>query len=100
MTTKHTPKRLLALRSGYGSRNADVDIVTETGGRIASTPYAEEAAEIVRRWNLHDDMLDALKREQEWRDREAVGALDEEWDYETMVGQYRRAVIAKAEGHQ
>ena len=45
-------------------------------------------------------MLEALKKEQEWRDREAAGELDEEWDYETMVGQYRRAAIAKAEGRQ
>ena len=44
------------------------------------------------------EMLEALKKEQEWRDREAAGELDDGWDYETMVGQYRRAAIAKAEG--
>ncbi len=42
------------------------------------------------------DMLAALQAEQEWRDREAAGALDAEWDYETMVGAKRRAAIAKA----
>ena len=46
------------------------------------------------------DLLEALKKEQEWRDREAAGELDDGWDYETMVGQYRRAAIAQAEGRQ
>ena len=45
-------------------------------------------------------LLEALKKEQEWRDREAAGELDDGWDYETMVGQYRRDAIAQAEGHQ
>ncbi len=44
------------------------------------------------------ELYEALRKEREWRDREAVGALDEAWDYETMVGQYRRAALAKAEG--
>jgi len=42
------------------------------------------------------ELLEALRAEQEWRDRERDGALDPEWDYETMVGQRRRAAIAKA----
>lgn len=41
-------------------------------------------------------LLEALQKEQEWHDRMACGAIDPEWDYETMVGQYRRAAIAEA----
>lgn len=44
------------------------------------------------------DLLAASQAEQEWRDREEAGALDPEWDYETMVGSKRRAAITKAEG--
>jgi hypothetical protein len=44
------------------------------------------------------DLLAALQAEEEWRGREEVGALDPEWDYELMVGDKRRAAIAKAEG--
>ncbi len=42
------------------------------------------------------DLLEALIAEQEWRDREAAGALDPEWDYEILVGAKRRAAIAAA----
>jgi hypothetical protein len=41
-------------------------------------------------------MLEALQKEQEWRAREVAGELDPSWDYESMVGQYRRAAIAAA----
>lgn len=41
-------------------------------------------------------LLEALQKEEEWRAREAAGELDPEWDYEQMVGQYRRAAIAAA----
>lgn len=41
-------------------------------------------------------LLDALQAEDEWRRRDADGALDPEWDYEVMVGNKRRAAIAKA----
>lgn len=44
------------------------------------------------------EMLEALRAEEEWRTREAAGAIDPGWDYETMVGAKRRAAIAKAEG--
>jgi hypothetical protein len=42
------------------------------------------------------DLVDALQREQEWRDRDRDGALDPEWSYEIHVGNYRRAALAKA----
>jgi hypothetical protein len=42
------------------------------------------------------DLLAALEKEEEWRAREEAGALDPEWDYETMVAQYRRAALSKA----
>ena len=44
------------------------------------------------------DLLEALHAEEEWRARERDGALDPEWDYERMVGDKRRAAIAKATG--
>lgn len=44
------------------------------------------------------DLLEALQAEQEWRARDEVGAIDPEWDYERMVGDKRRAAIAKATG--
>ena len=47
-----------------------------------------------------DALLAALESEQEWRAREADGAIDPEWDYERMVGEKRRAAIAKATGSQ
>lgn len=41
---KHTFDPWTYARSGYGSRNADFDIVSvSTGGRIASTPYEDKA---------------------------------------------------------
>lgn len=43
-----------------------------------------------------EEALAALKAEQEWRNREAAGEIDEEWDYEAMVGAKRRAAISKA----
>lgn len=46
------------------------------------------------------DLLAALQAEEEWRAREADGAIDPEWDYESMVGAKRRAAIARALGEQ
>jgi len=40
---KHTPGPWRYLRSGYGSKSADFDIVTDSGGRVASTPYEDKA---------------------------------------------------------
>jgi len=45
-------------------------------------------------------LLAALQAEQEWREREATGAIDPEWDYERMVGDKRRAAIKSATGGQ
>lgn len=45
-----------------------------------------------------DQMLAALQAEQEWQERDKVGALDPEWDYEFMVGNKRRAALPKAQG--
>lgn len=53
---------------------------------------------IVRAVNSHQQLVDALKAEQEWRDREEAGALDPEWDYEMLVGDKRRSALAAAEG--
>lgn len=45
-----------------------------------------------------EELIAALRAEQEWRDRERDGAIDPEWDYEFLVGSQRRAVLAKAGG--
>lgn len=42
------------------------------------------------------DLLAALEAEEEWRGREEAGALDPGWDYETLVGNKRRAALMKA----
>lgn len=59
---------------------------------------AHELAPFDEREELIAEMLAALQAEREWRERDAAGALDPEWDYERMVGDRRRAAIAKATG--
>jgi hypothetical protein len=44
------------------------------------------------------DLLAALEKHVEWVERDKDGAIDPEWDYDTMVGQYIRAAIARAKG--
>ena len=44
------------------------------------------------------ELIEALRKEDEWSRREAEGAIDPEWDYESMVGQYRRAALARIGG--
>lgn len=46
------------VRSGYGSSKADWDIVTNNGGRVASTPYEDVALMIAAIPN----MIDALNK--------------------------------------
>ncbi len=58
MSIQHT---LRYLRSGYGHKPADFDIVNELGGRIASTPYEDKAAYIVRCVNSHEALVQALE---------------------------------------
>lgn len=72
------------------------------------TEYAKQTQSVLagyredvrRLQSLNKDLLEALEAEEEWRGREAAGALDPEWDYETMVAAKRRAAIAKAKGEQ
>ncbi len=68
---------------------------------ITATPYAHTPW--VTAWMTDalrsvgaPDMLAALQAEQEWREREEAGALDPEWDYESMVGNLRRSALSKA----
>ena len=46
MKTKLMPGPWRFLRAGYGTKNADFDIVNDLGGRIASTPYEDKARAI------------------------------------------------------
>lgn len=48
--------------------------------------------------STYSEALAALRAEQEWHDRAADGALDPDWDYETLVGSKRRAAIERAVG--
>lgn len=59
---------------------------------------AHELAPFDEREELIAALLWALRAEDEWRRREAAGALDPEWDYEGMVGDWRRAALAMAGG--
>ena len=67
-----------------------------SGFGLHSDDCVDIAAHIVRCVNSHAGLLDALQAEEEWRAREAAGAIDPEWDYEVMVGNKRRAAIARA----
>ena len=103
MTTKHTPgpwitdskertdtaRYIMAAARPFPHTIARIDLVNRAEDEANATLIAAAPR-----------LLEALKKEQEWRDREAAGELDDGWDYETMVGQYRRDAIAQAEGHQ
>lgn len=99
MTAKHTPgpwHRNIRPAAKYpvvwSGRNKHVLVIKTIG-------LTEE--EIEANINLvvsSPDLLDALQAEEEWRAREAAGAIDPEWDYEVMVATKRRAAIAKATG--
>lgn len=80
------------LRSGYGSRNADFDIVNASGGRIASTPYEDKARMIA----AVPDLLKALK-ELVARCDGAEGVRADGSNIQTIQA---HAAIAKAEGAQ
>lgn len=72
--------------------NLSNDVVTAAHSvRALMVDYADFARQLERG---NAELREALEKEQEWRDRDAAGALDEGWDYETMVGQYRRAALA------
>lgn len=59
--------------------------------------YADCNRERARWRALAEELLAALQAEEEWRAREAAGALDDEWDYETLVGNKRRAALSKVQ---
>lgn len=99
VSSKHTPGPWRAVECSDGARH----VATRRGNVIAH--ISAFALDGDRSGNARliaaaPDLLAALEKEQEWRERDAAGALDEEWDYETMVGQYRRAAIARATGEQ
>lgn len=63
--------------------------------RSRNQAVANSAVEVREARAAVAELIEALRKEDEWRKREADGAIDPEWDYETMVGQYRRAALAR-----
>jgi hypothetical protein len=67
---------------------------------VGSGPASELLPKVVKPcpdWaGLGPLLLEALEAEEEWRGREAAGEIDPEWDYEFLVANKRRALIAKA----
>lgn len=104
MTTNHTrgPWRI---GKAHGAVVADVpvhacldnDHVEAYGGHLIAESIAVCNRPLIA---AAPDLLAALEAEEEWRAREEAGALDPEWDYDTMVASKRRAAIAKARGAQ
>lgn len=108
MNTKHTPGPWIAdTTRRYGhppalTPNIPINPIVmgwPVNRSIAKVPrgYAEAEANALL-IAAAPELLGALRAEQEWREREAAGAIDPEWDYEVMVGAKRRAAIAKATG--
>lgn len=56
---KHTPTLRYLRLNGTA---ADLDIVNEHGGRVASTPYEPHAERICRTYNSHDALVAALEQ--------------------------------------
>ncbi len=85
VSTQHPRGYIVSARDG----NYDIAIVRD----VAGSPENYGNAQLVV---AAPDMLEALKAEEEWQARNAVGEIDPEWDYEEMVGSKRRAALAKA----
>lgn len=104
MTTTHTPGPW-RIGKCHGAVVADApvnagldnDHVEAYGGHLIAESIAVCNRPLIA---AAPELLEALEAEEEWRGREAAGALDPEWDYETMVAAKRRAAIAKAKGEQ
>ena len=74
---------------------------TRAPRRLQSAAEAIAQADAILRaagLSTYSEALAALRAEQEWHDRAADGALDPDWDYETLVGSKRRAAIERAVG--
>ena len=90
---KHTPGPWRYLRSGYGSKSADFDIVTDSGGRVASTPYEDKARLIAAAPELLN-LVAALRDYISDIPESSVGGDD----YAVSLCRKASAAIAKAEG--
>ena len=94
MTAQHTP-------GPWKHRNGRIfqldreELTIANVARAFDGDYSQTNGDLIA---AAPDLLEALRAEEEWRAREKDGAIDPEWDYETMVGAKRRAAIAKATG--
>lgn len=73
-------------------------VVAANGLCVAVTGCGPDGVKNANFFAAGPELLEALEAEHEWREREEAGALDPDWDYEVMVGNKRRAAIAKATG--
>jgi hypothetical protein len=92
-----TPGRPWKARSG-GYSIAIYERVEEQTVAMGYGKTLPEAQANARLIAAAPELLEALQAEQEWCERDAAGAIDPEWDYDTMVAAKRRAAIAKATG--
>lgn len=76
------------------------DTILEKPERFKILPEGEELIANAHLWAAASDLLAACQAEDEWRAREAAGALDPAWDYDLMVASKRREAMAKAAGAQ
>ena len=98
--TQHTPGRLRVIMRG-----PDHDaIITEAGGIVANvnrqrreTTVSSNAAELVRRWNTHEVMLEALRAAHKHAHKALTAESNSYTDEENMLD-VLAAAIAAAEG--
>ena len=95
MTTRYALLPWSAIDYGFGA-----ELIKSADGKELAMRQDGASVADMRLMAAAPELLAALEKEAEWRGREAAGAIDPEWDYETMVGQHRRAAIAKAKGEQ
>ena len=101
MSAQHTPP-LLIVRPWVNHSATTIGYIREDGFFVAladcsiGPDYAVTYEPLARCLAAAPELLEALQAEQEWQDRADAGELDPEWSYERIVGNKRRAAIAKA----
>lgn len=97
MSAAPTPMVLAAARALSAQAAQECNVDADDQWKVYSDVFMVDAEAALKACGAFD-LLEALQAEEEWRARDLSGAIDPEWDYETMVGAKRRAAIAKATG--